>query len=83
MSKQSFNHKSLEKKHREAILKLPINDSQAVEDVRIYSSMSEDELNKLPSFEENGDFKYYKCGDVLLGKLSLIQFVKSLKTNKK
>jgi hypothetical protein len=79
MAKQLFNHKSLEKQHREAISKLPINDSKAVEDVRIYASMSEEELNKLPAFEENGDFKYYSVGDVLLGKLSLIQFVKSIK----
>lgn len=80
MGKQLVNHKSLEKQHREAISKLPINDIQAVEDVRIYSSMSADELDKLPAFEQNGDVKFYKCGDVVLGKLSLIQFVKSLKT---
>lgn len=80
MGKQLFNHKSLEKQHREAISKLPTNDSQAVEDVRIYSSMSADELDKLPAFEQDGSVKFYTVGNTVLGKLSLIQFVKSLKT---
>jgi hypothetical protein len=79
MSKQLFNHKSLEKQHREAILKLPINDSQAVEDVRIYASMSDEELNNLPTFCDDGSVKFYTVGNTVLGKLSLIQFVKSIK----
>ena len=84
MGKQLFNHKSLEKQHREAISKLPINDSQAVLDaVKLYSSMSDKELNNLPTFSEDGSVKFYYVGSAVLGKLSLIQFVKSLKNHKK
>jgi len=80
MAKQLFNHKSLEKQHREAISKLPINDSGAVEDVlKIYSSMSDEELNNLPTFCDDGSVKFYTVGNSVLGKLSLIQFVKSIK----
>lgn len=82
MSKKVFNHKSLEKQRQEAISRLPHNDSQAMEDVRIYSAMSESDLAKLPAFDEDGKMKYYKIGDQLLGKLSLIQFVKSIKNKK-
>ena len=80
MSKQLISRKSLYQRQKEAISSLPIHDSQAIADVNIYSALSEDELNKLPSFEENGDIKFYKVGDSIFGKQTLIQFVKSLKT---
>ena len=80
MSKQVFQRKSLYQRQKEAISTLPINDNIAVSDARVYSAMSEDELKSLPAFEANGDVKFYKVGEILLGKLALIQFVKSLKT---
>lgn len=81
MSKKLFNKKSFKQQHQEAINRLPMNDNQAIQDaITIYSAMSDDELNNLPSFCDDGSVKFYPVGSSLLGKLSLIQFVKSLKT---
>lgn len=72
-------YKSLKQRQEEFANSLPTNDSQAVEDVKIYSSLSDDDLNKLPAFEPNGEVKFYPVGDSLLGKSALIQFIKQLK----
>lgn len=79
MSKK-LSKKSFKQQHDEAMSGLPIHDNQAISDVGAYLLMSDELLNQLSNFDENGDFKFYKVGDVLMGKTTLIQFVKSIKS---
>lgn len=61
------------------LTKLPIDNPRAVEDVYTYTCMADHELQKLPSFNDDGTVKFYNVGDALLGKLSLIKFVETIK----
>lgn len=78
MSKKIFSQKTPEERLRRAISELPTRDNQSVLDAQVYLSLSDDALSKLPAFE-NGEVKFYSIGDVLMGKSTLIQFVKQLK----
>ena len=59
---------------------LPINDKGALESAAIYLSMSEEGLNQLKAFNDDGTVVFYDIGGCLLGKTALLQFVKTIKT---
>jgi len=80
MSKQV--KKKLYQQQQDAVNSLPIHDSRAVEDVQMYLSLPEETINSLPQFNDDGEIAFYSVGDVLLGKLALIQFIKTIKSKK-
>jgi hypothetical protein len=47
-----------------------------------YLKLSDDELDKLPSEDDDG-LCFYEVGEILLGKESLIRFVKNYRNNGK
>lgn len=73
------NKKNYKESLASAMESLPTHDSKAHEDAYIYTSMSADDLSKLPNFNPDGSVKFYELGSVLLGKTSLLKFIETIK----
>jgi len=73
------NKKSLRTTLAKAMDGLPIHDVKAIEDARVYLTMTEDGFNALPAFYEDGSVRFYEVGGILLGKSALKRFIETIK----
>jgi hypothetical protein len=69
----------IRKKLEGAMSGLPIHDNRAIEEAEIYLSMSPEGLAKLPQFNPDGEPTFYDIGGVLMGKLTLLRFIETIK----
>lgn len=79
MSKKQFTAKSIKQRNQDAVNSLPIYDNKAIQDVQMYLSLPIEALNKLPQFTPEGEIAFYQIGDDLMGKVTLLKFIETIK----